>query len=336
MRIRSVIHCAAVALAAFAFAAPAFAEQLEIVTLPQGSVAYAAGVAIAGVVSNKSPNQMLPVPHAGQQVSVPMLNDGKAAFTLVNVGDSDQAFRGVKPFYTQRYANLRLASVGYENHTAVLVTIKSGIRGKEDLKGRYAAGGLDAHQTCKDLATASLASLNMTWDDFKIIPVPSVVPSVKSLLGRAEVAPCAAPGMGVIKEVNLSTPLKFLSIDPSPEGVARARKVFPGVRAVKLPAGSTDGIVEDTWVLGYDFYLITHAKQNDASVYETVKAIWGNLPELVKTNPQFRTWQQKRMAESDVTLPYHPGAIKFYKEVGAWTPAMEAQTKKLLVEAKSG
>ena len=39
MRIRSVTHGAAVALAAFAFAAPAFAEQLEIVTLPQGSVA---------------------------------------------------------------------------------------------------------------------------------------------------------------------------------------------------------------------------------------------------------------------------------------------------------
>jgi uncharacterized protein len=312
------------------------AEQLDIVTLPQGSVAYGAGVAIAGVVSNKSPNQMLPVPVAGQSVTVPMVNEGRAAFTLVNVGDSDQAFRGVKPFYDRRFPNLRLAGVGYENYTAILVTIKSGIRGKEDLKGRYAAGGLDAHQTCKELATASLANLGMSWDDFKIIPVPSVVPSIQSLTGRAEVAPCAAPGMGVTKEVNLRTPVKFLAIDPSPEAVARARAVFPGVRAVKLPAGTTDGIIEDTWVLGYDFYLVTHAQLNDAAVYATVKAVWDNIPDLVAASPTFKTWQQTRMPNADVTLPYHPGAIRFYKEKGVWTSAMEAQTQKLLADAKSG
>lgn len=329
------IACATL-VAGLALTVAARAEQLEIVTLPQGSVAYGAGVAIAGVVSGKSPNQMLPVPVAGQQVAVPMVNEGKAAFTLVNVGDSDQAFRGVKPFYDRRNPNLRLAGVGYENYTAILVTIKSGIRGKDDLKGRYAAGELSAHQTCKDLATASLANLGLTWDDFKIIPVASVVPSIQSLTGRAEVAPCAAPGMGVTKEVNLKTPVKFLAIDPSPEAVARARKVFPGVRAVKLPAGTTDGIIEDTWVLGYDFYLVTHAQMNDAAVYATVKAVWENIPDLVATSPTFKTWQQARMPNADVTLPYHPGAIKFYKEKGVWTPEMEAQTQKLLAEAKSG
>jgi len=329
------IACAAL-LAASALAGAARSEQLEIVTLPQGSVAYAAGVAIAGVVSNHSPNQMLPVPRAGQQVSVPMVNDGSSAFTLVNVGDSDQAFRGLKPQYDRRNPNLRLASVGYENYTAILVTIKSGIRGKQDLKGHYAAGDLSAHQTCKDLATATLADLGMSWDDFKIVPVPSVVPSVQALQGRVEVSPCAAPGMGVIKEVNLGTPVRFLSIDTSPEAIARARKVFPGVRPVKLAAGSTDGIVEDTWVLGYDFYLVTNAMQSEESVYATVKAVWENLPELVKANPTFQTWRQNRMAEADVTLPYHPGAVKFYKEKGVWTPAMEAQMQKLLAEAKSG
>lgn len=323
-------------LALSALTAPSRAEQVEIATLPQGSIAYAAGVAIAGVVSNKSPNQMLPVPHAGQQVLVPMVNEGRAAFTLLNVGDGDQAYRGVKPFYDRANTNLRLVSVGYENRTGILVTIKSGIRTKEDLKGRLASGELSAHQTCKDLGTASLATLNMSWDDFRIVPVASVVPSVRALAGRVEVAPCAALGMAVVKEVNLGTPVRFISIDPSPEAVARARQAFPGVRPAKIPAGSADGIVEDTWMLSYDFYLVSHAMAGDDVVYATVKAVWENLPELERTNPVFKLWAQDRMANADVTLPYHPGAIKFFKDVGAWKPEMEAMTNKLLAQGKSG
>jgi TRAP transporter TAXI family solute receptor len=329
------IACAAL-LAGLAFGAPAQADQFEIATLPQGSVAYGAGVAIAGIVSSKTPHQMLPVPHAGPQVVVPAVNEGRATFTLINVGDSDQAYKGLKPQYDRPNPNLRLASVGYENRTSILVTVKSNIRTAADLKGKSASGELSAHQTCKDLGTASMATLNITWDDFKVVPVPSVVPAVQALGQRVEVSPCAALGMAQVKELNIRTPIRFISIDPSPEAIARARQHFPGVRPVKMPAGSADGIIEDTWVLTYDFYLVTNAKAPDEYVYTTVKAVWDNLPDLEATNPLFKLWAQNRMANADVTLPYHPAAIKFYREKGVWTPEMEATSKKILAEAKSG
>jgi hypothetical protein len=36
------------------------------------------------------------------------------------------------------------------------------------------------------------------------------------------------------------------------------------------------------------------------------------------------------MAEADVHVPYHPGAIRFYKEVGVWSDEKDAATKRLL------
>jgi hypothetical protein len=34
--------------------------------------------------------------------------------------------------------------------------------------------------------------------------------------------------------------------------------------------------------------------------------------------------------DEDATIPYHPGAVKYFKEVGAWSAKMDAVQKKLL------
>ena len=324
----------AVLLSASLVLAPGLAvaqQQLEILTLPTGSVASGVGTALASVISQKTALRMLPVAYAGPQVMVPFVNSGKSAFVLLNVQDSRQAFEGEKPNYQEKNRNLRLVSVGYENVIGPVATQKSGIKSGADMKGRAVAAAFTAHQTCRDLSNAVLANLKMSASDVKAVPVASVVPGVKALAdGRADASPCVATGMSVVKEVNIQAPLRFVSIDPSAEAMKRARDAFPGLRPVKLAAGSHDGVTEDAWAFGYDFYLVTHAQASDDMVYQVVKTIWESLPELEKVNPVFASWPQKRMADADVTLPYHPGAIKFFKEKGVWTADAQKLTDSLL------
>ena len=163
------------------------------------------------------------------------------------------------------------------------------------------------------------------------VPVQSAVAGVQALGdGRIEVNSCAATGMGIVKEVNLRLPLRFISIDLREDAIKRAREHVAGLRPVLIKAGSTDGAPEDAYVFDYDFFLASHTKIPEEAVYAVVKAIWENLGELEDTNPTFKLWHQSRMANADVTLPYHPGAIKFYKEKGVWNPEMQAQTDALL------
>jgi hypothetical protein len=68
----------------------------------------------------------------------------------------------------------------------------------------------------------------------------------------------------------------------------------------------------------------------DDAVYAVTKTIWDSLPELEQVHTIFKGWLRDRMAEADVTVPYHPGAIRFYKEQGAWTADMDAAAKRLL------
>jgi len=306
-------------------------SRLEILSLPAGSVANGVANAISAIVSKRSSLALLPVPQAGPQVSVPSMDRNEGAFTLINVDDADRAYRGLKPNYQQQYRSLRLVSVGYENRVSAIASVRSNVKTVQDIKGRRVASTFAAHQSCADLANALMANVGLKWEDVSPVPVQSAVAGVQALAdGRVEVNSCAATGMGVVKEVNLRLPLRFISIDPSDEAIKRARQHFAGVRAVLIKGGSTDGAPEDVYVFDYDFFLASHTKIGDEAVYAVTKAVWDNLGELEEINPVFKLWHQSRMANADVTLPYHPGAIKFYKEKGVWTPEMQQQTDALL------
>ena len=61
-----------------------------------------------------------------------------------------------------------------------------------------------------------------------------------------------------------------------------------------------------------------------------LKAVWENTDKMLPVHPHFREWTHARAVDPDVTIPYHTGAIRFYKERGVWTPAMEQAQQKLL------
>ena len=299
--------------------------QLQFVSLPVGALTNLASTAIAGLVSKKTSYTATVTPYAGPQVYIPMLDRGEASFAIFSVTDARMAFQGITPTYRQPNRNLRLVSVAFENRVGGMVTVKSGLTSKDQLRGKRIASSFPAHQSCFEIATALLANYGMGWKDFVEVPVQSAVPAVTALGdGRVEFNPCGAFGLPVNREVNVRTPLRFIAVDPGPDAVKRAHDVFPGVRAVLAKANSAEGVLEDTHVFGFDFYFVANADVPDDAVYAVVKTVWESLPELRQAHPAFNLWTQERMAGADVVaLPYHPGAIKLLKEKGAWTDAIE-------------
>jgi TRAP-type uncharacterized transport system substrate-binding protein len=89
-------------------------------------------------------------------------------------------------------------------------------------------------------------------------------------------------------------------------------------------------VVEDTCAIAYDIYFATHKSAPDPFVNAILKAIWDNEQKLKPIHPGFREWTNERAVAPDVTIPYHPGAIKFYQEKGVWKKEMDESQKKLL------
>ncbi len=311
------------------------ADQVDIVTLPQGSVAHGVGVAIAGVVSQKSPIRMVAAGYGGPQILVPLVDEGKASFALLNANDVASAVRGTKPEYKAAHRNLRIISNGYSNSIGILVRADSDIRSAADLKGKRVTGVFSAHKTCAKLATATIANAGLTWDDVKVVPVTSTVPSVQALAdGRADAALCGAIGMSVIKEVNARVPLRFVSLDSSPAAEKRAEEAFAGGRVIEVAKGAGDGVVESTKFLDYDFYLVGGAQLKDDLVTQVLETVWNSLKELREANRSFADWTHERMATASMTIPYHPAAVAFFKKKGVWTKEMEQKNSELLSQLK--
>ncbi len=139
-----------------------------------------------------------------------------------------------------------------------------------------------------------------------------------------------AIGSAKIKEADASVGIRYISLDCSPQGEERIKKAVPGYYLSTLKAGSSTGIVEDTCAFAYDIYVIAHKDLPDAVVQATLKAVWDNIAKLPPLHPNFKDWTRERAASPDATLPYHPAAVRFYKEKNVWSAKMDEAQKKLL------
>jgi TRAP-type uncharacterized transport system substrate-binding protein len=77
-------------------------------------------------------------------------------------------------------------------------------------------------------------------------------------------------------------------------------------------------------------YLVAGKGVPDATVEAALRAIWDGTDTLRPMHPLFREWTRERVASHEVTLPYHPAAVRFFKERGVWKPEMEQAQQKLL------
>ncbi|HWH78317.1 MAG TPA: TAXI family TRAP transporter solute-binding subunit [Candidatus Binatus sp.] len=87
---------------------------------------------------------------------------------------------------------------------------------------------------------------------------------------------------------------------------------------------------EDTCVNAYDIYLTTHKGAPDRVVGTVLKGIWDNIDKLAPLHPSFKDWTRQRAIDADVTTPYHPAAIQFFKERNVWPAPMDEAQRKLL------
>jgi TRAP transporter TAXI family solute receptor len=131
-----------------------------------------------------------------------------------------------------------------------------------------------------------------------------------------------ATPMSAILQATSSMDLHYIPFDETV--LMNLVEKYPFFLLAEIPAKNTQG--EPTYKgLAHDFktidvgsmHLITDAKVSDDLIYEMTKRIWENREAIAAKHPAGKSINEKNVVR-DVGTPFHPGAIKFYKEIGVW------------------
>jgi uncharacterized protein len=311
-------------------------KSVTVGTNPAGTVFYALGGGLASVISGSAPFQAVIQPYTGTSTFLPLLDNGEIDFGVINAVEMNLAYQGAARFKVSgrnplpHTPNTRLIMRGSPLQVSLLVKKDSPIKTVHDVKGKRVTGEYPANVAIWFHIYTGLASGGLTWNDVKVVPVPAVNEGVDAMVqGRADVSNHAI-GAAKIKEADASVGVRFVSLDCSSQGEERIRKAVPGYYPATVKSGSSTGIVGDTCVLSYDIYFVGHKALSGQTVQATLKALWDNIEKLPPLHAQFKDWTRERAASADVTLPYHPAAVEFYKEKNLWSAKMDEAQKKLL------
>jgi hypothetical protein len=140
--------------------------------------------------------------------------------------------------------------------------------------------------------------------------------------GLAAFAGIPMPGLAQLGE---KEPLEYLQ--PSVDQVANVRKAFPELTPSLIPAGTYPSLTTDYRTFGLYNFAIVNKDLPDDLVYKIVKAVFEHHQELVDAHPAAKETLSANV-DRDTFLPFHPGAVRYYREVGVKVPELAALERK--------
>lgn len=314
------VRLLATALAAGAMmVTSAAAQTVSISTLPPGSINNVQTQAIAKVVQEETGVQMRVVTFNSPAASMGAVQAGEAAFTFMSNDEVGIAVRGKDEHAGKPLDKLQLAVTVFPFKVGVLVRKDSDIQTVADLKGKRFPIGWQGFPQGVALSNAMLATAGLSLDDTDGVMTANLLRAADDFKAGRLDATIFAVGAPKMAEVDAAVGIRFLSLDGSED----AKKAMAAIRpeytvASQAPLPHLNGVIGETNLMQYAMTVATSADTDEETVYKIVKAIHENKDDLVAAHPSFNAMNPDNIAVPQPDVTYHPGAIRYYKEVGIW------------------
>lgn len=314
-----------VAAAGFLAAAPASAQDKDYIlnTASTGGTYHPVGTAIATLskvkLLPKHKFSLTAVNSAGSGANVQALGANTAQFAIVQGLFGSYAATGTGPV-SEPQKNMRSVTMLWQNVEQFVVAnefVKSGtvsdliaMKGKAMAMGRQNSGTIGSNDVL-------LTGLGIDMENDYELVYAGYGPSADALANGqvAGIGAPAGPPTGAITKLMAANADKFTILSVTPEEA----KKMDGGRNLWVPytlkAGTYPGQDKDVQTIAQPNFLAVNADVDEEHVYLLTKAIYENLPFLQAIHPATNAMDIK-LATAGLPVPLHPGAARYYKEVG--------------------
>ena len=205
------------------------------------------------------------------------------------------------------------------------------INGVADLEGKRVTF-VQGAPSLNNATAALLSYANLTWDDVIRVEVGGYNASIDAILNnRADAAGGACNSPPFLRVEASPRGLKFPALPHNDaEAIARVRQRLPWYVphiAYEGPTLPAEGL--EVFTSAYPL-LVGLDTSEEAMVYSTVKIMHRHYEEYKDSAPGAMGWTFARQKLEQAFLPFHEGAIRYFKESGEWTPEAAAQNEKNL------
>jgi TRAP transporter TAXI family solute receptor len=228
-----------------------------------------------------------------------------------------QSYSGTGRFEGKQLPMIRAVGSLYANMIQIVTLADSGIMSIDDLKGKRVSVGAPGSGT--EVNASTLLSANgISFDDFEAQRL-NFNETADALANGDIDAGFWSVGAPTSSILNLATTNNIRVIGLTEAQIAAADAADPTFAPTMLGGGVYNGVADSVATLGVPNVLVVSSEMDEETVYQVTKAIFENIAELKAVHPAANeTTIDFTMAATPV--PLHPGALRYYEEVGATIP----------------
>ena len=308
-------HTLIITVVAACCAIPAHAaEFINILTGGTSGIYYPLGVSLSQIYSKAIPGSKTAVQATKASVeNLNLLQAGRGEVGI-SLGDSlSDAWKGNEDAgFKAPLKKLRTIAALYPNYIHFVAAADSGIKSLADIKGKRISVG--APKSGTELNSREiLKAAGISYKDFAKVEYLSYAESVELMKNRQLDVTLLSSGLGVAALRDLATSQKVVFLSIPAEIVNKIND--PAFQVGIIPARTYEGQDTDVSTVSVQNYLVTHEGVSNETVYTMTRSMFENLDQMIAAHAAAKAIKRENAAKAPpATL--HPGAEKYYREIG--------------------
>ncbi|MGE4584543.1 MAG: TAXI family TRAP transporter solute-binding subunit [Sphaerochaeta sp.] len=287
---------------------------ITVATGPTSGLYYPIGGAFSSVFQNKLGYKSSAQATGASAENITLIREGRAEMAIVMSDAVAQAYQAFGAYEGKQPATELRAIMGlYPNYVQLVTTSRTGITKFTDLKGKRV--GVGAPNSGVELnARMMYEAHGMTYADSKVdyLNYGEAIGQLKNNLVDAVFVTSGIPN-ATIMELGTTSDIVLIPIEG--QGLANLKAKYPFFVEATIPADvyNTKTDVQTATVRNI---MIVNANMPEEVAYDLTKGIFENIGDIQAAHATAKQHINLQNSHIGVDIPFHPGAEKYYKEMG--------------------
>lgn len=299
-------------LCAFVLTGCGGSKSLKMATGGTTGTYYAYGGTVSQVLSGKLNNVRFDVQSTGaSKANIYLVSDGEADIAIVQNDVMFYAYKGTDLFAGEAVTGFSAMAGLYAEVCQIVSNNK--ITSIDELRGKRVSVG-DVGSGCEFNARQILEAYGMTFDDIEVhnLSFADSATALKDDKIDAFFCVAGAPTTAIV-ELATSNSINLLEVDD--EHAAKLMEKYPFYTQYSIPGNTYKGVASDAKTVAVVATFIVSEKLEEDLVYRITKTLFENASDIAAAHPKGAELNPE-YSISSISIPIHPGAAKYYKEIG--------------------